>query len=330
MNTYRTIFRSVCAALTAVLLVALVPSVALAAITTSGTPTITVGYGGATPATVQVGQTLMCNNLGVTFNDPDHPGAYFQIGFNWYHQGSTTSISTMQSYAPAASDIGFGLECTVTGTEPGVSPAQSAPSTPTPIVTPVPAVTLTQYSPKVSGNVGEATQGIGVTLTLMRWWYANGPIGETIVGSGQASTDLNGGWTTSLTSSMGGAGNAVIGLGFDQLLIHYSGAAALPPDVTYTLSGQYGGQFLGASSTISADGRTVAIASQGLPCTGDSIVVNDGTPQGATVGANNDCVYTSRRCRMSACSASDPRREEVSPHRPAPSTLLVARRSAAT
>jgi hypothetical protein len=289
MNTYRTIFRSVRAALTAAVLLALVPSVALAAITTSGTPTITVGYGGAAPATVQVGQTLMCNNSGVTFNDPDHPGAYFQIGFNWYHQGSTASISTMQSYAPAVSDIGFGLVCSVTGTEYGLPAAQSDPSSPTPAVKPVPALTLTQYSPSVTGNLGDSRSGISVTLTLMRGTSAGPITTETPVATASATTDSAGSWTATLRSTVGAPDLAAFGLLGDELLVHYSGTGALPPDVTYGTA-PYGGPFLGDWSTISVDGGTVALPNRG-GCASESIVINGGTPKPTTLGTNNDCVY---------------------------------------
>ena len=92
------------AALTAVSLLALIPASAMADIATSGTPTISIGYGGLAPATVQVGQTLVCNSSGVTFTDPGKDGTYVQpTGMNWYHQGSGISLSPSQTYTARSS-----------------------------------------------------------------------------------------------------------------------------------------------------------------------------------------------------------------------------------
>ena len=289
---------ALCTALTAGVLMAVVPSVARADISTSGTPTITTGYGLSIPATLQVGQMLTCNVSGVTFADPGDDGTGVGVtGYNWYHQGSPTSIGNSQTYVPQASDIGSHLTCTVTATEFGVaiSTVQSAPSAPTPSVTPVPALTLTQYSPTVTGNAGESTSGISVSLTLVRGESTIGTIaGGTTVGTAVATTNSTGDWAATLTSSIGPPNDVAFGVLFDELLVHYSGSGTLPPDVAYSLmGGMYNSvQFLGDSSTISTDGGTVSLSNRGQGCAGEGVLVNGGAAQGTSSGANNDCVYT--------------------------------------
>jgi len=260
MNTYETVVRSVCAALTAALLLALSPSVALATVVPSGAPTITMGYPGSAPATLQVGQTVTCNTSSVTFTDSANTAATFQTSVNWYHQDlPTTSIGAMPSYTAVTGDIGFHLVCAVTGTEVGVANAtdESALSAPSPVVAPVSTLTLTQYSPQVSGNLGQASSGMNVTLTLSRGTYAYPVPMETPVATGSATTDGAGSWTATLKSTVGPADEAAFGLLGDQLLVHYySGSGTPPPDVTYSLNGPgfASVQFLGDSSTISPDG----------------------------------------------------------------------------
>jgi Collagen triple helix repeat (20 copies) len=288
---------ALCTALIASVLMAVVPSVASADISTSGTPIITTGYGSSAPATLQVGQMLMCNISGVAFADPGHDGTGVGVtGFNWYHQGSPASVGNAQQYMPQASDIGSHLVCTVTGTEFGVanSTIQSAPSAPSPSVTPVPALTLTQYSPTVTGNAGESTSGVSVSLTLVRGASTIGTIaGGTTVGTALATTNSSGDWAATLTSAIGPPTDAAFGVVFDELLVHYSGSGTLPPDVTYSLIGAYNSvQFLGDSSTISADGGTVSLPNPGQGCAGEGVLVNGGAPQGTSSGANNRCVYT--------------------------------------
>ena len=287
------------AALTAVSLLALIPASAMADIATSGTPTISIGYGGLAPATVQVGQTLVCNSSGVTFTDPGKDATYVQpTGMNWYHQGSGISLSPSQTYTAQQSDVGFKLVCNVTGQEFGGanSSITSANSAPTPSVAPEPALTLTQYSPTVSGNSGGNVAGIGVTLTLMRSGFNGTFSGTTTVATGSATTDSSGHWTSTLAPSVTGPADA-LGALFDQLLVHYSGPGTLPPDVTYTsFGGPNSVTFLGASSTLSTDGKSVAAPSQlvGLvsPCAAEGFVVNGGAAQPTSQTANGDCVFT--------------------------------------
>lgn len=293
--------RLLCTALSVGLSLVLIPATARADIATSGTPTISIGYGGLAPNTVQVGQTLVCNSSGVTFTDPGHDGSFIQTnGVNWYHQGSATPISPSQSYTAQPGDIGFKLVCNVTGQEIGGANATitSADSAPTPSVAPEPALTVTRYSPTMSGNVGESVSGVGVTLTLTRGVAGGTTIfGATTVAIGSGTTDATGGWTATLSPSVAGPADA-FGAVADQLLVHYSGPAALPPDMTYALTpyGPNSVQFLGDASTISADGKTIAVPSQGYgpgtTCTSESFVVNGSAAQPTSPGTSGDCIMT--------------------------------------
>jgi Collagen triple helix repeat (20 copies) len=298
MTTYA---RAVRAALTMVLLLAVVPSVALADPTPSGTPTLTAGsYGTSAPTTLQVGQMLTCNTSTVTFTDPGHT---VQVtGASWYHQGSPSAIATTPPYPPntyttVASDIGSQLVCRVNAQEPGGPTVQSDPSPPTPTVAPVPSLTLTQYSPDVSGNMGEPGSGMIVTLTLSRGTYAYPVTVETPVATATAPVDSNGAWSATLTSKFDASDKAAFGLPGDELLVQYSdpaGSSTMPPDMTYALTANTAGSvsFLGGASTISADGGIVALPGGGS-CADHTVVVNDddATPHATTLGANNDCVY---------------------------------------
>ena len=76
----------------------------------------------------------------------------------------------------------------------------------------------------------------------------------------------------------------------------------LPPDITYAADFIYPGSeevtFLGRSSTVSPDGKTVDAAPEGLgagtnqPCAGVSFMVDGGTAQATAQDASLDCAFT--------------------------------------
>lgn len=164
------------------------------------------------------------------------------------------------------------------------------------MVLPDPSVTITLYSPTVSGNIGENVAGASVTVTLKRTVSGGSPAD---VAAATTTTDSNGNWGLSLAAEnpSSGPANAYSNAGYpgsypaaDQLVVHYappSGrSTTVPEDATYSSA-----YFLSAYSNISADGSTVTESQNYGGCTAVSFVI-DGTAQPAVQQLNGSCGFT--------------------------------------
>ncbi len=125
--------------------------------------------------------------------------------------------------------------------------ADSAASDP---VTRPASVTITEYSPVISGNIGESVGGVTVTLSLAR--------SSTTVAGATATTDDNGAWHATLRPVSPATGPSHGFYVDDALAVSYAPPAgsptqAVPSDSTYVEQTQ----FLGA--VISPDGTTVVL-----------------------------------------------------------------------
>jgi hypothetical protein len=102
---------------------------------------------------------------------------------------------------------------------------------------PLPQVNLTQFSPTVTGNIGSATQNVGVTVTLVRSDADGNPVP---VASNTRATDANGNWTVPLSHAVGDDR--------DEIDVDYSDAPGQPgsspmPNHQVILTGNGGNPF---------------------------------------------------------------------------------------
>ncbi|HUA11905.1 MAG TPA: hypothetical protein VMA83_07875 [Solirubrobacteraceae bacterium] len=97
---------------------------------------------------------------------------------------------------------------------------------------PLPEVELTQFSPTVTGNIGSATAGVTVTVSLLRDSAKGTPV---TVASESAETNGQGAWTLTLSRAVGDDR--------DQIDITYSGAGAPKPEHQAILTGNGGNPF---------------------------------------------------------------------------------------
>ncbi|MCA1689636.1 MAG: hypothetical protein LC720_04100, partial [Actinobacteria bacterium] len=211
------------------------------------------------------------------------------MDYKWFRDNTSTQVFDAtngfnNAYTPAAADLGHSLICQETVMDfstPGGAQltADSAPSGPT---VPTPGVAITQYSPAVSGDIGESVAGVTVTVGLQRATGVGTATRE--VASGTATTNADGVWIAILKPVEPASGPSHgfgvpggFGLPGDQMTTHYAPPAAAPA-TTVPLDHTFGGYFVnfaGGPSTISADGSTVfALAG---PCTSVAVVV-DGVP----------------------------------------------------
>ena len=97
---------------------------------------------------------------------------------------------------------------------------------------PLPQVNLTQYSPTVTGNIGSATSGVSVTVTLVRM----GADGNTVsFSSTPVQTNGSGGWTATLPHAVGDDR--------DEIDVTYTGTGAPTPSHQVILTGNGGNPF---------------------------------------------------------------------------------------
>jgi len=94
---------------------------------------------------------------------------------------------------------------------------------------PLPQVNLTQFSDNVTGNIGQATAGVGVTVTLLRGSSA------TQVAQASGTTDGAGSWSVTLAHPVGDDR--------DEIDVDYSGAGAPTPSHQVILTGNGGDAF---------------------------------------------------------------------------------------
>ena len=248
---------------------------------------------------VEVGTSFQCNPG--SWSSSNAAGSLYPSGYAWYQDSvSGTPVSTNGSYTTVSTDVGHTLICQVTVHDYSDNTTSTGTSAPTAAVLPQPSVTIAQYSPAVSGNIGENVAGVSVTVTLQR--LVTSPTTMRDVASATVTTDSSGNWTATLApeNPPNGPPNAFTpqqySNGPDQLDVRYappSGqATTLPDDTTYTNTYNL---FLGNQNTISADGSiitsNVSVYGPGGRCTGLSYIV-DGTTHSATQQPNGKCAYS--------------------------------------
>jgi hypothetical protein len=160
------------------------PATALATpiLNPSSPTTISESFGSAP---VVVGNQLECNAGSWSSTGA---GPVYTEGSTWYRDSTSgTELSTEPYYTPVAEDAGHKLVCEVTEYDESDYSTATATSAPTAAVLPEPSVAITQYSPAVSGNIGESDNGVAVTVTLER--------SGAQVATATTSTNAAGGWS---------------------------------------------------------------------------------------------------------------------------------------
>jgi hypothetical protein len=160
---------------------------------------------------------------------------------------------------------------------------------------PAASVTVTAFSPTVSGNIGENVAGVGVTVSLVR--------SGTTVATATATTSGSGDWTATLVSTVGSAHGFAPGGsdplafgGADSLAVHYeppaaSPSTAVPPDLSSGFGFARNAHIAhDGSAVVGLDNRTTPDP-QGQPCPGLRFIVN-GTVEVPTFVHFHECQYT--------------------------------------
>jgi len=275
--------------------VLLMPATSLATPTNSTPPSFS--------ANPQVGQAVTCQP-GVWTTESG--GQVTDTDFTWYLDSTSDPVYESDSgvnntYVPTASELGHVLICEETVFDTGDDSTATAYSVASAAVLPVPSVTITQYSPALSGNIGENLAGVQVAVHLLR----PTDLGSTTdqIASASTTTSADGSWTATLSPSVTGPADA-FGAAGDQLTTEYSPPIAMPSvpvpaSLTYADSGVFGpdGQmFQGDRSIISADGTTITSQSVTEPdCASLSFIIDGHTEPAAAAGTGN--------CQLSPSSA---------------------------
>ncbi len=249
--------------------------------TSSGTLAVT--------GAVEVGGTLTCDDSAVTWAPSAGSDGSVSTNFTWQYAGGGVPAGTPaneSTYTPVPEDLGKTLLCRETGTDTGTGGSATLTSPATMTVAPEPAVTITEYSPAISGSIGENVAGVDVTATLER---VNAAQSETAVATGTAATTASGSWSLTLSPAVGSTADA-FGASGDQLVIGYKlgsapAATVLPVADTF----QDGVNVLfDTTSSINASGTTVS-SDAATDCTSLAYIV-DGTSE-PTVASAGGCQY---------------------------------------
>jgi hypothetical protein len=251
-----------------------------------GAPPTTTGQT-AVSGTPQAGNTLFCQ--GPTWHAAGNGFDFVETSDSWYYTTDTNTPlsggSDTSAYTVKQADVGHKIVCIETATDDQTG-GQAQSSSPALTILPTAGITFTQYSPKVSGTIGEAANGVSVHLTLERFAGIN--VAPRTVATATTTTNASGNWSATLTPSVAGADDAFAVDG-DQLVVTYSGGPAgtvLPSNTTYDENSV---DFAGSNTTISSDGGTV-VSSAGFNCTSVKILV-DGTANNTT-SANGQCKFS--------------------------------------
>ena len=240
-------------------------------------------------AAAEVGASLSCDDSALTWTPSGPAGDSVNTTIKWQYVGGAAPAGTptdAATYTPVAGDVGKNLECVETASDVDTGGLASITSPPTGGVAPQPSVTITEYSPTVSGSIGESVAGVAVSAALEREDAAGS---EVVVAHANAATDTNGAWTLTLSPTSGSVPDA-LGAGGDELVISYAGGSAaagtaLPALDTF----QQGGDVpFDTSSSISAAGTLVASGS--VPDCSTLTYVVDGTSHPTSADAEG-CGY---------------------------------------
>src|ERR1700729_1355643 len=276
--------RATCALAGVIAVVLLVPATALATPTNTTPPSVR--------ANPQMGQPVTCQP-GVWTTESG--GQVTDTDFTWYLDNTSNPIFESGSgfnntYVPSVGELGHTLICEETVLDTGDDSIATAYSVASAAVLPVPSITITQYSPEVSGNVGENLAGVQVAVSLHRPTDL-GPTTDQVA-SASTTTSADGSWTATLSPSVTGPADA-FGAAGGQLTTQYSPpigmpSAPVPAILTYADSGVFGpdGQmFQGDRSMISADGTTITSQSVAEPdCPSLSFIIDGHTEPTAAAG----------------------------------------------
>ena len=258
--------------------------VAGAAPQVTGTPTVT--------GTAEVGAELNCDDSNVQFTGANSDFVNQSVG--WFYAGTNTPAAnltdqTQSFYQPVAADIGHQLVCRSIGQDTTTDGIAHVDSTATAVVTPEAAVTITQYSPAISGNVGESVAGVSVSIALKRFDLNNNLV---TVASATASSGANGGWNATLTPTTGSEADA-FGAVEDSLVVTYAagtspGGTTLPNNSTYSNGGNATEVPFSQTAQINSGG-TLASTDNQVGCASTAFIV-DGTSH-ATASGPSVCQY---------------------------------------
>ena len=268
--------------------------------TAAGAPVVT--------GPAEVGQNLNCNTSAVDWS-PEDPGDTLNETYQWVYESNgkpadNGGSDTSQTYVPDANDVGQQLVCIDTATDTGTGDSTSIWSIPTPVVVSEPSVTLTQFSPVVTGSFPVSLSNLQVVVTLSRFTAGSGyaPVAIGTFAGGLAvntlPTQLQLGatgeqpWKLAL-KPLPGYGPVAFGAPGDQLTITYSSNSPKDPfkpiTQTFTLGQNV---FFEDESSVSADGFTVSSDDiPGANCSELQYIV-DGTTDSTTPTRTGACVYT--------------------------------------
>ena len=230
-------------------------------------------------------------------------GSVLDTDFTWYRDTTATPIfdsgdGSNNTYTPESADIGHKLICQESVEDTGDFSTSSAESLSSEFVVPLPDVTITLYSPVISGNIGEGLAGVTVTVGLDRPTGAGATTRE--IATATTTTLADGSWTATLTPTNPTSGpTSAFGAVGDELTTHYaspSAGEAVPLDLTYQDNGTFGpnGAFFQGASTIIAAGGS-AISDNGImgpDCSGLSFVI-DGTTDSTNAASGEPCTFES-------------------------------------
>jgi hypothetical protein len=165
-----------------------------------------------------------------------------------------------------------------------------------------PSVTITEYSPTVSGGLGQNVAGVGVTARLERG-TGSFPLTLDTVASATTTTDANGNWALTMIPTAGGPADG-FDPGGDWLEVQYTATAGtyLPVPAPVTFAADQGNSpassvvFAGAQSMISSDGETItappvsATPGSGPSCAPVGFLI-DAVAHATSLGADGACAF---------------------------------------
>jgi Collagen triple helix repeat (20 copies) len=218
---------------------------------------------------------------------PAGAGDNLEYSYAWYANGAQVAVGSQ--YSPTLTELGEQLACKTTTTDDQTGGSAVASSASQEVV-PLASVTLTQYSPSISGNIGESVSGVVVTASLQR--------DSTTVATASATTDSSGNWSLVLDPVVAGPKDA-FGAANDELDLAYTAPSGspnqlVPPSAAYTASGLGALLDFGPSVGISPDGDSILgpafYNSEGVGnCADLSFAINGGTAQPSTLDSEGDC-----------------------------------------
>lgn len=275
MNPRRRLFLR--AALAALVAMAVVPGVAMA-VPVNDTPPQVLDSNSDPASSATVGQTLTCGSGDWTSAN------HFEYEFK--RDGTPIGgFGTDFTYQVASADIGHAVSCTVRAFDDPDNTTADQDSSNSANVFPAATLDVTRFSPAVSGNIGESTAGVSVTVSVQRSDTSGNPYDVARV---TATTAPDGSWNGALVNvnPVGGPQRAPF-IDADRITVTYAqGAAAggttLPFDEHYS---PFFSDLDGAR--IAQNGATASYNPEGA-CSTAQFTVNGGAPVTES-GSSGNC-----------------------------------------